>query len=166
MTGRRNCTAQLYFFLMPQEIVQTLEFVSNADVAILASRSKTDRPHELDSRSEVGQSFLCPRSLVAQVVMTRATIDLYFLDPAVSPVVEFDACFLREHELSRGRICLRYGYDGRQGWVAFPDSVIAVFRQVCSFVRRSFLTKERCFGAFLSKAAKEYVCSGGALSQF
>lgn len=165
MTGKQKKMEQLYFFLMPEETLGFLKHVLGEDTVLLASRSEENSPLVIEPSADVGQSFFCPHNELKNVCMNKAADRVFFLDPAISPVVEFQSSFLREANLSRGRIYFRAGYEGRSGWTCFPDSVYAIYLKAKSLLKETLLTKHREYDAFLSKGAKEYMNSGGALSQ-
>ena len=165
MTDRHKKTEQLYFFMMPAETSLFLEHVLEVGVLLLGPRSERQSPTTLETLTEVGQSFLCPEEELCSVRMNKATDGVFFLDPSVSPVVEFQNCVLRKSGLARGRLYYRSGYDGRDGWVNFPDSVAAIYEKASFYLRGQLLTRYRECDAWLSKGARQFVELGGELVQ-
>jgi len=98
--------------------------------------------------------------------MNKASEDVYFIDPTVSPVIEFQCSVLRDSELSRGRIYFRGGYAGRYGWVDYPGILYEVFRGVLSYLKKHILTREKQYEGYISNGCEAYLSGGGRLAQF
>lgn len=93
--------------------------------------------------------------------------DHYFVNPDISPVVELECSTVSiKNVLSRGRLYFRAGYDGRDGWVEFPERVYTVFKSMVSYLKKNVLTRESLFGGYVSKGTKSFIADGGKVSQF
>jgi hypothetical protein len=91
---------------------------------------------------------------------------IFTIDQTTSPVIELDCSVLRDNgSLSCGRLFFQGGYDGREAWVAYPESLYGDFKKVVSFMKRCLLTEERMYLAYVSKGSHSYVSNGGRLVQ-
>lgn len=166
MTDNIPKTQQLYFYLMPEETRKTLEFIISEDCRLYSPRSATPTPSELNFEVDFFQTFFCPKEYTDKIEMYKISEDVYALDPTTSPVIEINCPLLKGHELIRGRIYFRGGYRGREGWVAFPEKLFISFKSVTSFIKKNFLSKERIYSAYVSRASQSFVSEGGKLVQF
>ena len=167
MTGKIPKSSQFLFYLMLEEISEVMEFIVKQDCMIFSDRSDTNKPCEIKASKfkSVYQIFFCPREVAGDIKMFKA-INVFFIEPTTSPVIEFDSSGLGAKGLSRGRIYFRGGYDGRGEWVAYPARLYEVFEKVTAFMKKSFLTRERKYGGYLSKKSLIYVAEGGNIVQF
>ncbi|MBP5233626.1 MAG: hypothetical protein J6333_09480 [Planctomycetes bacterium] len=167
MTTKKSHTKQFLFFLMPEETIHVIErLCEKNDIVVLHTRSSTNSPTIIDSFDDVGKVYLCPKNELTHIVMDKIDEHAFFVNIFVSPVVEFDSSILRENELSRGRIYFRGGYDGRDGWVAFPENTASIYKHMVGYLKSTLLTKNREFDGYISKKTMIYLASGGRLSQF
>lgn len=172
MTGKIPNSRQLLFFLMPDETDKVLNLIVERQCKIFSRYSAGPEPCSIEGQplDEIvvrGQVFFCPAELVSEIYTRKVKEGAYSLDSTVSPVIELDFSILRKSkELSRGRMYFRGGYDGRESWVQFPSGLYETFKLVSSFMTRSFLTREREYGGYISKGSKLFVAAGGRLVQF
>jgi hypothetical protein len=166
MIDRIPNSEQLYFFLMPEETSQLIEYINKKGGSIYLPRSTIAEPHECEIFANLSRIYFCPRQVRGQISMIRIAEDVYSIDSTVSPVIEFQCSVMRKAELSRGRMYFRGGYIGRDGWFAFPETLYELFKTVSLFIKKSFLSKERRYGAYISKGSQKYLSDGGKLVQF
>ena len=153
-------SSQFHFFLMPEETRLVLKFISEEGCAIYPTRLDSPEPKECDELCDLGQMFFCPRELRPQIKTWRIAEGLYSIDRTTSPVIEFDHSHLRSDSLSRGRLYYQGGYDGREQWVAYPESLYIIYKKVTSFMKKSLLTKDREYLGYISKGSVKYISEG------
>jgi hypothetical protein len=168
MIANKSITKQIYFFLMPDETMSLLDFIINQECIIYADRSSNFQPSEIEYSSFINYSqlFITSRELSDKVEMRKSAGDVYFLDSTTSPVIELFCSILYDNGLSRGRIYFRSGYIGREQWIAFPDILYLIFKNISSFMKKRLFSKERMYGGYISKGSRLYISSGGKLVQF
>lgn len=166
MTLKIPHSSQFHFFMMPDETNVVLKFIAEQQCAIYPTQLTAPEPHECDYSRNQGQMFFCPRDISAQITTYRINNELYTIDRTTSPVIEFDQSYLRADGLSQGRIYFHGGYDGREHWVAYPESLYAIYKKVVSFMKKTLLTKNRKYPGYVSKGSLKYVSEGGCLDQF
>jgi hypothetical protein len=166
MINRIPKASQLHFFMMPDEMSKVLEFIEQAGGVIYSCRSDSAKPRGYDPGKDIGRVFFLPSDLGKDINMRKIDEGFYTIDATTSPVIELEFSFLRESELSRGRIYFRGGYMGRNGWVSYHDSLYELFKSVSTFMKKFFLTKEQSYAGYLSRGAQSYVSGGGNLAQF
>jgi len=166
MTNKIPKTAQVYFFLTPDETAGVLKFITSQGCRVFVDRSETSAPKEVSRLFDLGQVFFCPAAYVPRIEMLKTAAGIYYLDSMGSPVIELDCCVKRNLLISRGRMFFRGGYIGRDGWVPFPEQLYESYKKTKQFIQKSFLIQEKKYGASLSKASLEFLAQGGQLSQF
>lgn len=160
-------SSQLYFFCMPHEIDQLVQFIVEHDAKIMSGRSSFAKPYILNNKDSIGNTiYACPSQVIAEVKFNRLEDELYYLDFTISPVIEISLSVDRGGFLSRGRLYTRFGYDGRDGWVSYHESLAKLHKAIVYFLKKEILTKEKCFGAYCSLAALDFRRNGGELVQF
>lgn len=165
MTVKVPKSSQFHFFLMPDEIKLFLSFIADQQCAVYPSRLNSLEPHEFDMTNDISQMFFCPREISHQIKTYRIKDEIFTIDRTTSPVIEFDPSYLSTNGLSQGRLFFHGGYDGREQWVAYPESLYLVYKRAISFMKKAFLTKDReCLG-YVSKGSQQYVSKGGSLKQ-
>lgn len=164
MTGKIPKTSQLYYFLVPEETSTVLEFIKEQNCIIYSTRSSTPEPIECEDAAP-SKVFICPDELSNKIDMNKVSEKIYSLDPTTSPVIEMQCSVMRKSELARGRIYFRGGYAGRDEWVSFPSELYELFKKVCTFMKKTFLSKEKKYSAYISKGSQLYVSDGGELAQ-
>jgi hypothetical protein len=112
------------------------------------------------------KTYLCPQELKGQIQSHKVSNNLYYIDFSVSPVIEVCCSILSENQLSRGRFYSQFGYDGRKGWVFYPDIFNSFHKTILAYFKRNFLTNEKHLLGYISEGAKLFKDSGGALVQF
>lgn len=165
MTNNIPKTNQLLFFMMPEETSMLLEFIREHDLIVYANNSETPDPSEYISFENISQVFICPRIICKQIKTYKVVENKYSIDRTTSPVIELDCSALRSNGLYCGRIYFHGGYEGREGWVAYPDILHEYYKKIIAFIKKMFLTKERIHGAYVSKDSLLYVSGGGLLRQ-
>lgn len=168
MTDKIPKSKQLYFFLMPEETMHLLEFIAQQGCLIYSDRSTAPKPSESHWRSTIGNGhlFFCPSEFGDKIETHKATNEIYFIDPTISPVIELGCSMLNNNKLSRGRIYFRGGYFGRDVWVPFPKLLYEKFKIILSFIKKSFLSKHQIHGGYISKSSQNFADNGGELLQF
>ncbi len=157
-------TSQLYYYLMPEETSMVLEFIKEQQCIIYSSRSSTSEPIECEDDVPI-KVFFCPEELSNEIDMNKISESIYALDPRTSPVIEMQCSVLRKSDLARGRIYFRGGYAGRDEWVSFPAGLYELFKRVSTFMKKTFLKKEKKNGAYVSKGCQSFISGGGDLAQ-
>ncbi|MCK6473266.1 MAG: hypothetical protein L6R28_16095 [Planctomycetes bacterium] len=166
MGKQRPLTSQFNFFLMPEETNRFLKEFSVDGISVFEDRSETNTPKAVEDIEKSWHMKFCPSELVPNIIMHRAG-ELFFIDRSVSPVIEYSGCTLSQDKLYRGRIRVETGYDGRDGWVSYPDSLFELYDSMRKFLRRRFLTRDKqLLGGYLSKGTVKHVEAGGKISQF
>lgn len=158
-------TRQIYFFMMPEETIRTIEFIIENNYIIFNNRSNDNCPQKIQVPDMIAQFYFCPSELEKHIIMYRLSENIYSLDATVSPVIEFEISRLYDKGLSRGRIYFKSGYVGRDAWISFPYSLFNAFNVVYKFLRNCFFTKNREYAAYISKSAHAYLVGGGHLMQ-
>lgn len=166
MTSKIPKSKQIYFFMMPEETKSVLKYLAEQNYWLFAPHSTIAKPTVITSFDDYSQFFFCPKPVNTEIYMYKLKNGLFALDSSTSSVIEFDCPILRKKELACGRIYFRGGYIGRDEWIAFPKILYESFKKVSSFIKNTFLTKDRLFNAYLSKGSKQYVSDGGCLVQF
>lgn len=166
MGKQRPLTSQFNFFLMPEETKQFLQSFAVEGISFLEDRSEINAPKAVEDIENSWYMKLRPSDLVPKIIMHRAG-ELFFIDRSVSPVIEYSGCTLSQDKLYRGRIRVETGYDGRDGWVSYPDSLFELYDSMRKFLRRGFLTRDKqLLGGYLSKGTVKHIEAGGKISQF
>lgn len=166
MTSKMPNSRQLYCFMMPEETEFLFKYIHSKAYLVFAPRSNSAKPRTQPIYDNIGQFFYCPNELVGYIYMYRISNNVYVLDQTTSPVIEVDCSVLYKDKLTRGRIYFRSGYVGKERMVIYPESLYEAFNDIVRYLRKEFLTKERKYGAYLSKAALEFITKGGLLDQF
>jgi hypothetical protein len=168
MTGKLPRTKQIYFFLMPEETLAVIRFILAEGCRIYLPRSSSlvPAPCLCESLNGLSQLYFCPQELSGGIRMNKASEHVYFLDPTISPVIEFQCSVMRGSELSRGRMYFRGGYAGRYGWVGFPEKLYKIFGAVSNHLKKNILTRNKEYDGFISKGCRAYISGGGGLVQF
>jgi hypothetical protein len=166
MTNSTPKSKQLYFFLMPEEMFEVLEFIEQIGGVIYSSRSSNPKPCKYQREKDIGQIFISPVGFEKDVDMKNVGDGIYVINLMVSPVIELQCSILRDTELSRGRIYFRGGYIDQFGWISFDKNLYELFNCVEKFIKKFFATKERKYGALISKSTQLYIANNGNLAQF
>jgi hypothetical protein len=151
---------------MPDEIKLTLKFIANQDCGIYPDRMNRPVPWNCGIQCDAGLLYFCPLDLSFRINTYKIGGEIYTIDRTTSPVVEFSPSYLRARSLSRGRLYFHGGYDGREQWVAYPETLYLTYRNVAQFMRRTLLTNDRQYLGYLSKGTQRFVSQGGQLDQF
>lgn len=100
------------------------------------------------TRQEIGGHTLCITlpSVLDQVILEKSIrLGGFHLVPGVSPIIEFclptdnvdiDSCFC-----GNARFYYCVGYDGRNGWVAFPTEVTKLYESIVRQLKKKFLVR-------------------------
>lgn len=166
MTMRIPRSSQFHFFLMPDETRQIIEFIREQQCSIYPARLSGSEPKECDIPPEVAQLFFCPREIASEIKIYRIKDEVFTIDLTTSPVIEFDPSYLRAKGLSQGRLFFHGGYHGRETWVPYPECLYERYKKVISYMKKKFLTNDRVYVGYVSKASHKYVSEGGQLDQF
>lgn len=151
---------------MPDETKMMLKFLIDQNCIIIADRSKSIKPNEYKSFDDIFKLYFCPSELKNDIQMYKTSNEIYFVNETISPVIELSSSILRKTELSRGRLYFRGGYLGRDQWILYPESLFNIYKKVTSFMKKTFLTNNREYLAYISKESQNYISGGGVLSQF
>lgn len=151
---------------MPDETKLFISFIADLQCAVYPARLNSIEPHEFDMINDIRQSFFCPRDISHQIKTYRIKDEIFTIDRTTSPVIEFDPSYLSANGLSRGRLYFHGGYDGREQWVAYPESLYLVYKKAISFMKKVFLTNDREYLGYVSNGSKQYISEGGSLRQF
>jgi hypothetical protein len=167
MTGKIPKTSQLYYFLMPEETTKVLAFIKDQKCSLYSTRSRFlgPEPIKCDPASIPSMVFICPEGFNNEIDMIKISEGVYVVDPTTSPVIEMQCSIMRKKELSRGRVYFRCGYLGRDEWVPFPVELYELYKNVAAFMKKSFFSKEKKYGGYISKGCQSYVSGGGTLTQ-
>ena len=160
-------SSQLYFYCIPEEIDKLVHFILQQDAEILSDRSESPEPYILMNRSSIKTKvYACPKRLINEIHLNKITDEQYFVDFSISPVIEISMSIDRGGSLSRGRLYIQFGYDGREGWFSYHESLAQLYKKIVQFLKKYILLREKCFGAYCSKGVLEFQRSGGELVQF
>ncbi|NQV27003.1 MAG: hypothetical protein HQ518_21850 [Rhodopirellula sp.] len=160
---------QIYFYCTAAEQRDLADYSVDQGCALISEY--TDAPNaevvdwdELD-RHKV---YLCPAGLLNEVLFQSLGNGRHAVTFTVSPVIEFSlsAMRMRKKVLSRGRLYVNFGYNGRNGWVSYADTLADTHKAIVSHLKRRILTKERYLGGYISNAAKVLQDEGWQLAQF
>ena len=157
---------QFYFFLMPDETKIILKYLIDQNCIIITDRSKSIEPNEYKSFDGISKAYFYPSELKTEIQMRKTSNEIYFVDETISPIIELSCSILRKAELSRGRIYFRGGYLGRDQWISYPEILYDVYKKLTSLMKKTLLTKDREYQAYISKGCQNYISGGGIIRQF
>ena len=160
-------TSQTYFFCTDGETKSFLSFLASNGVRLLKERTSEKKIEDIDLSMEIpGKIYLCPESQVENIKFRKVSESLYVVDESISPTIELDRPMNRKNGISRGRVYIRFGFDGRNGWINHDQELTDLHKKVLNYFKRELFTKERAYLGYVSHEALSYRDSGGTLSQF
>jgi hypothetical protein len=165
MTTKIPKTRQVYFFMMPEDTICTIQFMIDEKYKLFNARSCSNIPTEITNISTLSQIYLCPYDLTRDIVMNKIANKVFVIDANISPVIEFECSMIYPNALSRGRMYFRNGYLGRDKYFFFPDSLYICFENIYKFMNKRLFIKERRYSAYMTYNSLMYVNSGGKLTQ-
>jgi hypothetical protein len=158
---------QLYFYCSTEEQRKFTEYSIDQGCKLISEYTNVPVAHSiLFDELDRYKAYLCPTELMSQVDYHSISSNKYSVTFTVSPVIEFDLSVMRDKKLSRGRLYVNFGFDGRDGWVAYPDILSSKHKKIVSYLKRKILTKERYLAGYLSHNAKTLLKEGWELSLF
>ena len=158
---------QLNFFCMPDESINILKNIMNSGCMLYCNLSSDKNLSLFTVGQNVHRScYICPEGLNDQIIFNRINDNMYSIDFFVSPVIEYSPPVLRINKLSRGRIYVNTGYDGRDGWVEKPDVLKKTYKHIESYLKKSVLTNNKLYGGYISKEAELFQKNNNELVQF
>jgi len=151
---------------MPNEMDKLVQFIFQQDAMVISERSKSPEPFILkNSNSIKHKGFICPYRLISEIKFNKIADEIYYVDFTTSPVIEFSLSVDRGESISRGKLYIQFGYDGRNGWFSYHESLAQLHKRIVYFLKKEILTKEKCFLAYCSKVALDFQRTGGELVQ-
>ena len=151
---------------MPDETEKLVRFIFQQGPLIVSRRSNSPVPAIIEeARSITNKVYICLDHLINQTQFNKIAEKIYYVDFTTSPVIEFSSPIDRGDSLSRGRLYIKYGYDGRDGWFPYQESLAQLYRKIIKYFKKNILTRQKYLGAYCSKQSLEFKINGPKLVQ-
>jgi hypothetical protein len=162
-------SCQFNFYCMIEELNTLLPILQKYEATIIGAHRFSERPEVLSdfsSERKLRGKYIFLNRCLNDIVWNRLNDSEQYVDSSVSPVIEAIIWSPTNGVLCRARLYMQKGFDGRNGWIAYPEELLKLYHSLVSALKRKVLTTEVRNGMRCSSSALKFEVDGGNLSLF